>query len=78
MRAPRAHRGRLFGATATHALAACSPAIDAGSNVSGLDFDQRLTPYVRASDGGADIGAFERQPDADRLFGDGFEGSLCP
>lgn len=72
---PLANNG---GTTATHALAACSPAIDAGSNVAGLDHDQRLAPYARVSGSAADIGAFELQPDADRVFADGFEASPCP
>lgn len=72
---PLANNG---GATATHALAACSPAVDAGSNLSGLDSDQRLAPYARVSGSAADVGAFERQPDADRIFENGFEASPCP
>lgn len=66
------------GATATHALAACSPAIDAGSNPSGFEHDQRLAPYARVYGSAVDIGAFEVQPDADRIFGNGFEASPCP
>ncbi|MFV2066251.1 MAG: choice-of-anchor Q domain-containing protein [Pirellulales bacterium] len=51
------------GPTATMALLAGSPAIDAGSpNVSPLfEFDQRGAPYARISAGRIDIGAFERQ-----------------
>ena len=66
------------GSTATHALAACSPAIDTGSNPQALEIDQRMAPYVRESGAAADIGAFELQPDADRIFTDGFDPSPCP
>lgn len=65
------------GATRTHAIPACSPAIDIGSNPQTFDFDQRGSPYVRVSGVEADIGAFELQPDADSIFRDGFEGSPC-
>ncbi|HEX7770269.1 MAG TPA: choice-of-anchor Q domain-containing protein [Dokdonella sp.] len=65
------------GPTATHALAACSPAIDAGSNPSAWETDQRLNGYVREFDAGPDIGAFELQPDLDRVFADGFEPLPC-
>jgi hypothetical protein len=67
---PLANNG---GPTATHAVPACSPAIDAGSNPQTVESDQRGTPYVREFGASADIGAFELQPDADRIFGDGFE-----
>ena len=73
--APLAANG---GPTATHALAACSPARDAGSNAAGAATDQRLDGYLRTYGAVADIGAFEWQPDADRLFADGFEPSGCP
>lgn len=66
------------GPTATHALVACSPAIDSGSNPSGLGVDQRQEPYVREWGAAADIGAFELQPDADRVFADGFDPAPCP
>jgi hypothetical protein len=66
------------GGTATHALADCSPAKDAGSNPGLFDFDQRLAPYVRDSGAATDIGAFELQADPDRIFGDSFELPLCP
>lgn len=59
------------GATATHALAATSPAIDAGNNAGNRLYDQRGgCPYVRVEGVAADIGAFET---SDRLFADGFE-----
>ncbi|MGN6519343.1 MAG: choice-of-anchor Q domain-containing protein [Dokdonella sp.] len=63
------------GATPTHALGAGSPAIDAGSNVLGLVFDQRGEGYLREAGAAADIGAWEQQPDAsDLIFADGFDG----
>lgn len=45
------------GPTQTHALLPGSPAIDAGSNPSSLEIDQR--GYERTVGGGTDIGAFE-------------------
>lgn len=68
------------GPTATHALAACSPAVDAGSDVGVITYDQRGAPYVRHHGGAVDIGAFElQQITADYVFGDGFEGvPICP
>lgn len=71
------------GPTATHALAACSPAIDAIpvgplALTGGLDSDQRLAPYLAVYGPGMDIGAFEVQPDADLVFRDFFEASPCP
>jgi hypothetical protein len=66
------------GLTATHALAADSPAIDAGV-ATNLVFDQRLCPYWRTSGFATDIGAFELQTElADFIFGDDFEGGLPP
>ena len=61
------------GPTRTHALAAASPAIDAGNNYFDDAFDQRGAGYVRVSGGRADIGAFEVQAD-DRIFAEGFDG----
>ena len=73
---PLANNGGL---TATHALAACSPAIDAGMNTTPpKGFDQRGAPFVRDYGAAPDIGAFELQPDADRIFYNGFEVSPCP
>jgi hypothetical protein len=75
---PLAYNGGL---TATHALAADSPAIDAGTNEASLTYDQRLCPNVRDSGIGADIGAFELQTQmGDFMFGNGFDGGLpiCP
>ena len=66
------------GGTATHELAPCSPAKDAGSNPGLLEFDQRLAPYVRQSGAATDIGALELQPDLDRIFSGSFDLPLCP
>lgn len=62
------------GATPTHALAQGSPALDAGSNAAGLDFDQRGAHYLRSFGVATDIGAYEAQPVPDILFRDDFEG----
>ncbi len=72
---PLANNG---GPTATHELPACSPAIDQGDNSESLDFDQRGDPYLREFGSATDIGAFERQPDAERIFANGFDASPCP
>ena len=63
------------GPTMTHALAAGSPAIDAGSNPLALSFDQRGEGFVRVFGSAADIGAFEVQPNepTDRIFANGFD-----
>ncbi len=67
------------GTTKTHALAACSPAIDAGANPGSASTDQRRGTFVRQYGAAPDIGAFEFQPDADRIFRSGFEaGVSCP
>jgi hypothetical protein len=66
------------GGTATHGMADCSPAKDAGSNPGLADFDQRLAPYVRQSGAAPDIGALELQPDPDLIFSSSFELPLCP
>ena len=47
------------GATRTHALAAGSPAIDAGDNLQALATDQRGAGYPRVTGNAADIGAIE-------------------
>lgn len=47
------------GPTPTRALLAGSPAINAGSNPSGLAHDQRGGDYARAVGGSADVGAYE-------------------
>jgi len=56
--APLAFNG---GPTRTHALLAGSPAIDAGTNPSGDEFDQRGSGYARVQGAAPDIGAFEVQ-----------------
>jgi hypothetical protein len=62
------------GPTATMPLGEGSPAIDAGNNNAGLDFDQRGEGFPRVSGAAADIGAFEvQQPDDDEIFANGFE-----
>ncbi|QBB70422.1 hypothetical protein ELE36_08605 [Pseudolysobacter antarcticus] len=61
------------GPTWTHALMSHSPAIDQRS--ASLSFDQRGSPFVRMSNGTADIGAFEVQQN-DTIFTTEFEG--CP
>lgn len=49
------------GATATHALPADSPAVDAGSNPLGFGTDQRGGVFVRSYGAAPDIGAYETQ-----------------
>ncbi len=49
------------GSTLTHALDAASPAIDQGTNVLGLTFDQRGDGFPRKVGPGVDIGALERK-----------------
>ena len=61
------------GPTATHALAADSPAIDAGNNSAGLAFDQRGEGFPRVNGPAADIGAFEFAPAPDAIFASGFD-----
>lgn len=58
------------GETGNHALPPASCAIDAGSNMTALPFDQRGAGFPRASGAAADIGAYEWQ---DRIFADGFD-----
>lgn len=55
---PLANNG---GPTRTHALAADSPAIDAGSEADVGPYDQRGVGYPRLVGSMKDIGAFERQ-----------------
>lgn len=62
---PLANRG---GMTRTHGLSINSPAIDAGSNVGGLGFDQRGLGFDRTQGAAVDIGAYERQTDDEQLF----------
>ena len=65
------------GPTLTHALAAGSPAIDAGNNLAGLATDQRGAPFARSVGAKPDIGAFESQSTAPPpgSIGPGFTGS---
>jgi hypothetical protein len=65
---PLAYNG---GPTQTHALDPASPAIDAGSNPSNLDNDQRGSGFPRVVGAAPDIGAFEL--DTDRIFVDDFD-----
>lgn len=58
------------GRTPTDAIGADSPAIDAGNNAAGLEFDQRGEGFPR-SIGLTDIGAFEFG--ADQIFSNGFD-----
>ena len=67
--APLGYHG---GATRTHALLASSPAIDQGENNAGSATDQRGAPRESPA-GRPDIGAYERQPNDDELFYDGFQ-----
>lgn len=53
---PLANNG---GATRTHALMAESPAIDAGNNIAGEEYDQRGAGFPRVVGTSADIGAVE-------------------
>jgi hypothetical protein len=59
------------GETRTHALAAASPAIDGGNEVSGIDFDQRGPEFPRHVGAFADIGAYEL--DGEVIFDDRFD-----
>lgn len=68
--APLANHG---GPVRTHALLTNSPAINAGSNPNGLEFDARGPGYARSASGGIDIGAYERQIVDDELLYNGFD-----
>lgn len=62
------------GPTATHALAGDSPALDAGSNPAGFEFDQRGKGHPRVVGSATDIGAYEREAaDDDTIFRNGFD-----
>lgn len=72
---PLANNG---GPTLTHALLACSPALNAGGNALALDqngspllTDQRGAGFNRISNGTVDMGAFELQAAAPTLFVEG-------
>lgn len=60
------------GPTQTHALKSTSPALEAGSNPTGIAVDQRGTGYRRVIGARADIGAFEFDID-DLILADGFD-----
>ncbi|HST27044.1 MAG TPA: choice-of-anchor Q domain-containing protein [Rudaea sp.] len=71
MLAPLGNHGGL---TRMHALLAGSPAIDAGSNPHTYATDQRGAGFAReVPTGKPDIGAYERQPNEDEIFGNGFD-----
>ena len=61
------------GPTQTLALGPGSPAIDAGNNAAGLEYDQRGAGYPRVIGASADIGAFESPPRPDAIFANGFD-----
>lgn len=64
------------GPTRTMALAAGSPALDAGSDSTGLSTDQRGDGYRRVAGRSADIGAFENQViEGAGFIGPGYTGS---
>jgi hypothetical protein len=66
------------GLTETHALAASSPALDAGYNAENWDFVQRDCPYARMSGAAVDIGAFELQTESsDYVFRSGFDDTVA-
>jgi hypothetical protein len=62
------------GPTLTHALPPDSPAINHGSNIAALDFDQRGVGFARQVSA-PDIGAFELQTVVDMIFANGFDGT---
>jgi hypothetical protein len=61
------------GDTPTLALGEGSPALDAGSNLLGLAYDQRGEGFVRSYGDAPDIGAYEAQPAIERIFANGFD-----
>ncbi|HET9191014.1 MAG TPA: choice-of-anchor Q domain-containing protein [Rudaea sp.] len=66
--------GNHGGPTRTHALLAGSAAIDAGGNPLADASDQRGAGFAREAPAGKpDIGAYERQPGEDEIFGNGFD-----
>lgn len=66
--------GNRSGLTRTHALLSASPAIDAGKNSNAYATDQRGAGFAReVPTGMPDIGAYERQPNDDEIFGNGFD-----
>jgi hypothetical protein len=66
--------GNHGGLTRTLALLAGSPAIGIGNNSNAFTSDQRGAGFAREVPSGApDIGAYERQPIDDEIFGTGFD-----
>ena len=65
--------GNHGGPTRTHALIPGSPALGLGNNLANFTNDQRGTGFPRLNAGLADIGAYERQPNDDEIFYDGFQ-----
>lgn len=61
------------GSTRTHALIPGSPALGLGNNLANFTNDQRGTGFPRLNTGLADIGAYERQPNDDEIFYNGFQ-----
>lgn len=72
--------GAAGGTTWTLSLESNSPAIDAGTNSSGLSNDQRGNGFVRVNGAAPDIGAFEVQPISFVVdnAGDAFDGRYGP
>lgn len=68
--APLAENG---GPTRTHALAADSPARDAGNDYFGLGTDQRGPGHARVAGAEADIGSYEAQTGGDAIFRSGLD-----
>ena len=54
------------------AISASSPAVNAGNNVGGFDYDQRGAGYARVIGANADIGAFEVNS-GNLIFANGFD-----
>ena len=61
------------GATRSHALLATSAAAGLGNNLANFTTDQRGIGFARVTAGFVDIGAYQRQPNDDELFFDGYE-----
>jgi len=64
--------GNYGGPTPTVAISASSPAVNAGNNVGGFDYDQRGAGYARVIGANADIGAFEVNS-GNLIFANGFD-----
>ena len=65
--------GNHGGLTRTHALIPGSAALGLGNNLANFTNDQRGSGFPRLNAGAADIGAYERQPNDDEIFYDGFQ-----